>query len=305
MSAEEADALDRRIHQAIEDTWTLLVEMNDRRGWDALGYSTMASYLMETLDVKTSQAYRIISRVDAVKAIAEAVGDTSPKAQAEIAKAVSAKAAEGIKPVLDEVAEEVAEAVAAGKPLGKAAKDAVRANRTDRKPAPDPDEDAAGDAGLPGVTADDPLLAGLGPGELAALGLDSEYEPSAADTGDNDRPARPRDPGTRDAPITGGPLGGGRVQYVETDDEAVYSGDGMAAAHAAAAAQPGRKTMPWESGYEDGHDGGEDISRIMSEAPGHERTGRQRSVVPRPLPPRPGRKTCPTCSGHADVIDNE
>ena len=317
MSVDEADTLDRQIHSAIETTWGMLVEMNDRRGWEALGHPSMAAYLMETLDVKTSQAYRIINRVDAVKAIAEAVGDTSPETQARIAAAVSAKGADGIRPVLGEVAQDVADAVGAGEDVAAATAAAVAAKRTDKKrpvatePGSDPDDgdgDSGGDGNetraVPsGGAPFDPLLADLGPGELAELGLGTDGE--LADSGDDDRPARPArqdGSGVRDAPITGAPIGGGRVQYQETEDEVVFSGDGLALAHRQAEAA-GRKTMPWESGYDDGHDGGEDLSRVMSEAPGHERTGRQRSTVPRPLPARPGRKVCPTCDGHADVPD--
>lgn len=85
--------------------WELLVEANEARDWEVLGYDSFASYVGGEFQMSKGQAYRLLGQAQVVRAI-EAVGGDASR--------VSARAAKAVKPRVARVVEEVSSAVERG-----------------------------------------------------------------------------------------------------------------------------------------------------------------------------------------------
>lgn len=129
----EARAITNRIKDAVESTWSLLLEAHDRRAWHILGYASWRDYAITEFGIGKSRAYQLLDQARVIREI-EAAGSTD----VEITEAE----ARDIKPVLAEVVDAIAAVVAEGEPETVKAKvreviSKARAAAPRRRPLPD------------------------------------------------------------------------------------------------------------------------------------------------------------------------
>lgn len=109
LTRAQATKLTEKIRTNLEQTWNLLLEARDKRAWAALDYSSFESYAHDEFGVGRSQAYRLLDQAVVIGELTAASATSNGTAPDPVV--VSARAAQLVKPVLEQAAAEVREAV--------------------------------------------------------------------------------------------------------------------------------------------------------------------------------------------------
>jgi MinD-like ATPase involved in chromosome partitioning or flagellar assembly len=117
--------LTKRIKEATNEVWELLLEAWNAKAWVSLGYKNWGAYTSTEFDIKQSRAYQLVHQGQVVRQLREAVS-TNVQNPAE-AVILNEWEARHVKPVLSEVVQEVREQVASGVPADEAVRVAVAA----------------------------------------------------------------------------------------------------------------------------------------------------------------------------------
>ncbi len=72
MTRPEAQECVVQIKRNIETAWQLVLDLRERRGWEALGYKNWRECMAAEFDVKQAQAYRMLNAATINKAITDA-----------------------------------------------------------------------------------------------------------------------------------------------------------------------------------------------------------------------------------------
>jgi hypothetical protein len=82
MTAAEARQATLKFNAQISETWALLYDIRERRGWEALGYANFAAYVQAELRVERSHAYRLADAGRVVQLLSPIGGTISNERQA-------------------------------------------------------------------------------------------------------------------------------------------------------------------------------------------------------------------------------
>ncbi|MER9459698.1 hypothetical protein NKI80_07310 [Mesorhizobium sp. M0387] len=123
LTVNEAVAITKRIHAAVDRVWSLLLEAHDRKAWKALKYPSWEAYIKAEFQIGRAHAYRLLDQGRVISAIEEATGNLSPMGD------ISERDARDIKRDLPAVTEEIKARVEQGEPPRKAATDVIAEKR--------------------------------------------------------------------------------------------------------------------------------------------------------------------------------
>lgn len=82
MTADEARLATQKFNAQVSETWALLYEIRERRGWEALGYPNFAAYVQAELRVEKSRAHQLADAGRVVKVLSTIGGSVENERQA-------------------------------------------------------------------------------------------------------------------------------------------------------------------------------------------------------------------------------
>lgn len=88
MTAAEARLATQKFNSNLEESWALLYEIRERRGWEALGYPNFAAYVRSELRLAKTHAYQLADAGGVAKTLSAISGKVDHETHArELAKA--------------------------------------------------------------------------------------------------------------------------------------------------------------------------------------------------------------------------
>jgi hypothetical protein len=129
LSKAEAKKLTKKIKEATDHLWYLLVGAREGKAWRALGYPTWDAYVKAEFGMGRSRSYQLLDQGKVVEALRDATGDLSTDVD------ISEAAARDIKADLPDVVEEIRTRVEQGEDPKTAVAGAVDAKRAEKEQA--------------------------------------------------------------------------------------------------------------------------------------------------------------------------
>lgn len=116
LTKDAAKALTARLRAGLEEMDTLVMEAQEGRVWEALGYKGWTAYVSGEFGKSRTTAYRLLDQAKVTRALGSGNSQVPRARQADSEIQVSARQAAVLKPVLATATAEIRELVAAGTP---------------------------------------------------------------------------------------------------------------------------------------------------------------------------------------------
>lgn len=129
LSKAEAQKLTKKIKEATDHLWYLLIDAHEGKAWKALGYTSWEAYVKAEFGMGRSRSYQLLDQGKVVEALRDATGDLSTKVD------ISEREARDIKDDLPVVTEAIKAKVDAGEDPGKAVANTVAEKRAEKERA--------------------------------------------------------------------------------------------------------------------------------------------------------------------------